>query len=138
MLEQQIYSPHKSQGVYFDLAVIYHDLNGRYFNHTIKADLAWGQRRSKTHKASLRLGSYHPVKRRITINPCLDQAIVPYICLERIMFHEMLHQYFPSKKSPSGKNLVHYREFNEFEKKYPYLEQADFWLKTNLWRLLKF
>lgn len=125
-----------TKGVYFDLTIIFDDLNKRFFNQTITATLSWGKRKTLLQKRSIRLGSYHPGKKNIVINPCLDQAIVPHICVERILFHEMLHQHFPSKKSPAGKNLVHYREFYEFEKKYPYLQQADLWLKANLKRLL--
>jgi hypothetical protein len=125
-----------TQGIYFDLTLIFNDLNKRFFNQSIVASLSWGRRKTLHGKRSLRLGSYHPVKKAILINPCLDQAIVPHICIERIMFHEMLHQYFPAKKSHTGKNLVHYREFYEFEKTYPYLEQADRWFAVNLKRLL--
>lgn len=127
-------------GIYFDLSPIFHDLNQRFFNEKIEATLKWGQRRTHTgsNKRSLRLGSYHPHSKTIVINPCLDQAMVPLICVERILFHEMLHQYLPAIKSPTGKRLVHYREFNEFEKTYPYLIQADSWIKLNLSRLLQY
>lgn len=129
----------KSLGIYFDLIPIFEDLNRRFFADSIKAELAWGQRRtSERKKRTIRLGSYHPRRKSITIHPCLDQAIVPAICLERILFHEMAHQKFPGKKSPSGKMLVHYREFNEFEKSYPFLKEADLWIKANLDRLLRF
>lgn len=127
------------RGLYFDLLPMFHDLNRRFFNETIAASVKWGIKRRAMgqSKRSLRLGSYHPHSKTIIINPCLDQAMVPHICVERILFHEMLHQHLPAKKSSSGKTLIHHREFNEFEKTYPYLKEADFWLKTNLPRLLK-
>lgn len=129
-----------TQGTYFDLAPIFSELNDRFFNGKIEAELRWGSRRAQAsaRKRSIRLGSYHPHKRLITIHPCLDQAVVPAICLERIVFHEMAHQKFPCRRSPAGKILVHYKEFNDFEKTYPYLSQADHWIKANLTRLLKF
>jgi hypothetical protein len=129
-----------SRGVYFDLAPIFADLNRRFFNEGISAYLKWGRHRKHLdlRKKSIRLGSYNPYSRLIIIHPCLDQAMVPTICLERILFHEMLHQRFPSKKSATGKNLVHYREFLDFEKSYPYLNEADRWLKANLARLLRY
>ncbi len=127
-------------GVYFNLQPIFHDLNQRFFNQKITARVKWGIRRrpSIQSKCSIRLGSYHPHKKTIVINPCLDQAIVPMVCIERILFHEMLHEYFPAKKSPSGKNLIHHREFKEFEKKFPYLKEADLWLSAHLSRLLTY
>jgi len=127
-----------TRGLYFDLHPIFCELNSRFFGGKISAHLRWGQRRTIANKRAIRLGSYHPKQKVITINPCLDQAMVPSICLERILFHEMAHQYFPAKKSPTGKNLVHYREFNEFERNYPYLKEADLWLKANLSRLLRY
>jgi len=128
----------ETRGLYFDLEPIFSELNARFFAGKINATLKWGKRRTLSNKRAIRLGSYHPKHRVITINPCLDQAIVPTICLERILFHEMAHQHFPVKKSPAGKNMIHYREFNEFERTYPYLKEADLWLKTNLSRLLRY
>lgn len=130
----------KSRGVYFDLEPMFHELNVRFFDGKIKAHLRWGQRRKPITgaKRTIRLGSYHPKAQVITINPCLDQAMVPAICLERILFHEMAHQSFPAKKSADGKNLVHYQEFYDFEKTYPYIREADLWLKANLTRLLRY
>jgi hypothetical protein len=127
-------------GIYFNLLPIFDSLNGRFFNGEINASVKWGIRRKPIgqSKHSIRLGSYHPHTKTILINPCLDQALVPHICVERILFHEMIHEHFPAKKSADGRNLIHYREFNEFEKKYPYLKQADHWLKINLPRLLKY
>ncbi len=125
-------------GLYFDIKLIFMELNQRYFNEKVEAHIRWGQKRLVSKKRSIRLGSYQPKTKIITIHPCLDQALVPQICLERIVFHEMAHQIFPSRKDSSGRVLVHYREFNEFEKNYPYLKEADGWIKTNLQRLLKF
>jgi len=126
----------ETRGLYFDLEPIFCELNQRFFAGLIQARLRWGKRRTIANKRAIRLGSYHPRHKIITINPCLDQAMVPTICLERILFHEMAHQYFPPKKSPQGKNMIHYREFNDFERTYPYLKEADLWLKANLSRLL--
>jgi hypothetical protein len=123
-------------GIYFDLILIFMDLNERFFNRSINASVNWGRTRKINQKNSIRLGSYHDTHKSITIHPALDQPIVPLICLERIMFHEMLHQYFPCKKGLNGRRLVHYREFYDFEKKYPYLTEADRWLKINLKKLL--
>lgn len=125
-------------GFYYNLAPIFVDLNQRFFNKEIVAELKWGRRQtSKYKKRSLRLGSYHPESKTIIIHPCLDQDIVPLICVERILFHEMLHQYMPAKKSPGGKMRIHHEDFNRFEKTYPYLSEADTWIKTNLSRLLR-
>jgi len=127
-----------TQGLYFDLRPVFCELNTRFFAGQIDARLRWGQRRSIAQKQAIRLGSYQPKLKIITINPCLDQAIVPLICLERIIFHEMTHQYLPAIRSHNGKNIIHHREFNNFEKSYPYPREADLWLKTNPSRLLRY
>jgi predicted metal-dependent hydrolase len=132
-------SINKAIGVYFDLNQLFFDLNQRFFFGTISAQIKWGAKKKPLKaKRSIRLGSYHPQKKVIIIHPCLDQAIVPKICIERILFHEMAHQHLPSIKSPCGKTLSHYPKFNEFEKNYPYLKEADLWLKTHLPRLLAY
>lgn len=129
----------KALGIYFDLQTLFHELNHKFFDGKIDALVKWGmKRKTTTAKRSIRLGSYHPHKKTIIINPCLDQAIVPTICVERILFHEMLHQHLPIKKGPCGKNLAHYPEFYAFEKNYPYLKQADLWIKNHLNRLLSY
>lgn len=129
----------KAKGIYFDLGPIFDELNVRFFAQSIDAALSWGrQYKPQAQKRSIRLGSYHPKYRSITIHPCLDQAMVPRICLERILFHEMAHQKFPTIKTPTGKMLVHYEAFYQFERTYPYLQEADGWIKANLHRLLRF
>lgn len=126
------------KGIYFDLIPIFNQLNKKYFNNQIKASLRWGSKRSSSKpKKSIRLGSYQPSHKIITIHPSLDQAMVPIICIERILFHEMAHQRFPAKKDLRGRILVHYHEFFEFEKRYEHLSQADNWLKHNLSQLCK-
>lgn len=126
----------KIKGIYFDLGEIFLDLNERFFSRQIEANLIWGRNGpKKRNQVSIRLASYHPQSKTITINPILDKAIVPKFCLERILFHEMAHQQFPSKKSLLGRNIAHHKEFKNFEKNYPYLKEADKWLKDNINKL---
>ena len=127
-------------GTYFNLMPIFRDLNQRFFHDKITARVRWGRRRSfAAHaKCSIRLGSYSPSNQTIIINPCLDQASVPLLCLERILFHEMLHQHLPAKKSSRGRSEIHHRQFKDFEKSFPHLKEADLWIAANLTRLLKY
>jgi predicted metal-dependent hydrolase len=135
--KSEILSVGQKSGIYFDLQMIFHDLNQRFFNQSIVASIKWGQDRKSSlqKKRSIRLGSYHPRSKTIVIHPRLDRALVPSICIERIIFHEMAHQRFPAKKV-KGKTYFHYQEFNDFEKNYPYLKEADLWFKANLPLLL--
>lgn len=129
----------KTRGVYFDLTLIFNKLNADFFNNEITADLCWGKKTPKNEKKrSIRLGSYHPKCGLITIHRCLDQAMVPSICIERIVFHEMAHQKFPCIKGKGGKRIIHHLAFTQFEKTYPFLKEADQWFKANLHHLLRF
>lgn len=122
----------------FKLENIFSELNNQFFNGAITANIKWGQKRvSHRAKRSILLGSYNIQKKTITIHPALNQPEIPLICLERIVFHEMLHEKFPRKKT-SSKNCIHHPEFLNFEKSYPYLRQADIWIKNNLKKLLAY
>jgi hypothetical protein len=127
------------KGLYFDLPTIFERLNQQYFDGGIKARLRWGKRYGGRAiiRRSVRLGSYYDKEKVITINPILDQAMVPLICLERVLFHEMGHQKFAGAKTASGKNSYHSKEFYAFEKNYPFLKEADLWISANLPRLLR-
>ena len=129
-----------AQGTYFDLNRIFRELNARFFDDGIRATLRWGKNKRTDGfiKRSIRLGSYNPKSSLITIHPCLDQAIVPLICVERIVFHEMLHQHLPPRRSSKGRTLYHHADFNRFEDGYPYRAEADLWFKINLARLLRY
>lgn len=119
------------------LEIIFEDLNKQFFSDSIAAQIRWGQcRKSKKTRRSILLGSYNGLKKTITIHPALSQSEIPLICLERVVFHEMLHQKFPQKNNE--RNCIHHKEFLDFEKQYPYLKQADIWIKNNLKKLLSY
>ncbi len=60
-----------TRGVYFDLLPIFVDLNRRFFNENINAQLTWGIRRRAVtaSKRSIRLGSYSPHRKIIRDQP---------------------------------------------------------------------
>ena len=90
-----------------------------------------GQRRRK----SIRLGVYDHQTREIRVHPALDRPEVPAFFVEFIVFHEMLHQLFPSSNGP-GRRVHHPRAFRDCERAFPLYEAAITWERENLRALL--
>lgn len=127
-------------GVYHNLDQIYAQLNHFYFDNSVNATLAWGRHRApvRGRKYSIRLGSYDPKGRSIIIHPALDQALVPRLCVERIVYHEMLHQKHPSIRISRHRHSIHTPDFKAAEKRFLGAELADAWFKSNLDKILHF
>ena len=127
-------------GIYHNLDIIYAHLNALYFESQISASIAWGRHRTSPNrrKYSIRLGSYEPNSRHITIHPALDQAAVPRLCVERIVYHEMLHQKFPEKRVSRSKRSIHTPEFRAAEKLFLGADLADAWFKSNIEQILAY
>jgi len=128
------------RGVYHDLGEIYRRLNHTYFQNDIRATIVWGRHRSNSNrqKYSIRLGSYEAQARLITIHPVLDQASVPRLCVERIVYHEMLHEAHPARRISRARRSIHTPEFRAAEAKFVGATLADEWFKSNLDRILQF
>jgi predicted metal-dependent hydrolase len=112
------------QGAHYDLNQIFDELNFRYFFGLMaKPNLGWSLRRSRTT-----LGHYDPSHHIIILSKLLDDAKVPQLAVEYVMFHEMLHLRFPVDHSGTRRR-VHTPEFKEAERKYPRYEEAKELLK---------
>lgn len=93
-------------------------------------EIFWAKSKSKT-----RLGHYDPVHKMIVINPILSLEYVPDFVLNYIVFHELLHVYFPVSRK-KGRNVIHGREFKNFEKKFPDYKKANAWLKSKFYQTM--
>ena len=60
---------------------------------------------------------------------------MPLFFVEFIVFHEMLHQLFPSSNGP-GRRVHHPRAFRDRERAFPLYEAAIGWERENLRALL--
>lgn len=128
-----------AKGQVHDLEPIYGALNERYFEGRIAAEIGWGlagapQRRSRR---SITFGSYDHRARRITMHPVLDRAHVPLLVVARIVHHEMLHAKIGEARSPSGRRVVHSRQFRAEEATFEGAAEADAWLERHLDELLR-
>jgi len=120
----------------FDLREIFYRLNQSFFQDGIRADIGWGRMPFKKRRKSIRLGLYDHQTREIRIHPALDRPEVPAFFVEFIVFHEMLHQLFPSSNR-AGRRVHHPRAFRDREKAFPYYASAIQWEKRNLRVLLR-
>jgi hypothetical protein len=123
------------RGQTYDLREIFEQLNEVYFQGGVRAAIGWGRAPGRRRRKSIRLGVYDHQTREIRIHPALDQAAVPRFFVEFIVFHEMLHQVFPSSNGP-GRRVHHPRAFRDREKAFPRYGAALSWERENLRVLL--
>jgi hypothetical protein len=125
-----------TRGRCFDLQQIFDQLNARYFQGGIRAHIGWGRMPGKRRRRSIRLGVYDHQTREIRVHPALDRPEVPRFFVEFIVFHEMLHQLFPSTEA-SARKVHHSQAFRDREKAFPQYEASIRWERENLPLLLR-
>lgn len=126
----------EARGTVFDLAEIFERMNTQHFQGAIRAAIGWGRNSTKRRRKSIRLGVYDHRAREIRVHPALDRDDVPLFFLEYIVFHEMLHQVFPSARD-TGRHVHHPRAFRDRERAFPRYAAAMAWEKANLNALLR-
>lgn len=124
------------RGRYFHLQALFDELNRSCFQGAIQARIGWGRMPPRRRRKSIRLGVYDHQTREIRIHPALDRLEVPTYFVEFIIFHEMLHQLFPSSNG-HGRRVHHPRAFREREKTFPLYAAALRWERENLNLLLR-
>jgi hypothetical protein len=113
------------QGEVYDLAQIFEELNAVHFHGWMARPLlGWSRRPSR-----VMLGHYDPSHNAIIISRLLDNAGVPRLAVEYVLFHEMLHLRFPVEHR-GARRCVHTREFKEAERQFPELKEAKQMLKA--------
>ncbi len=110
--------------------------NQDYFQGGIRAKIGWGKMPLRRRRRSIRLGVYDHQTREIRIHPALDRSQVPAFFVQFIVFHEMLHQLFPSLHR-QGRRVHHPQAFRDREKAFPWYAHALRWEKRNLRVLLR-
>lgn len=126
----------ESRGRCFDLKELFDALNRELFEGGVQARIGWGRQTSRRRRKSIRLGVYDHKAREIRVHPALDRPDVPRFFVEYIVFHEMLHQLFPSDR-PEGRNVHHPRAFRDRERTFPRYHAALAWEKEHLNQLLR-
>ncbi len=114
-----------AQGSYYDLDEVFDTLNVRFFHGLLgRPQMSWSG-----EQARHLLGHYDPAHNAIIISKVFDQARVPRLAMEYIVYHEMLHLKHPVKMRGT-RRCVHGKEFREDEKAFPQIEEARLFLKT--------
>lgn len=126
----------EARGRCFDLQEVFDALNREHFRDGVRARIGWGRQTGRRRRKSIRLGVYDHKAREIRVHPALDRPDVPRFFIEYIVFHEMLHQLFPSDR-PDGRNVHHPRAFRERERAFPRYQTALAWEKEHLNQLLR-
>lgn len=107
------------------LEEIFEELNARYFGGMMaRPALGWSHIRSRT-----RLGHFDPSHHMIVISRIFDDARVPRLALEYVMYHEMLHLHYPVDHS-GARRCVHTPAFKAHEKLFPQFKEAKALLKN--------
>jgi len=112
------------RGIFHNLEEVFDELNRAHFNGLMaRPALGWSHVISRT-----RLGHYDPSHHTIMISRVFDDLRVPRLALEYVMFHEMLHLYYPTQHKGT-RRCVHTPEFKAHEKRFPQFEEAKTLLK---------
>jgi predicted metal-dependent hydrolase len=112
------------KGKHYDLREMFERLNAEYFDGLLaRPALGWSLRRSRTM-----LGHFDPSHNAIILSKIFDEANVPVVAVEYVMFHEMLHLQYPVEHR-GARRCVHTPEFKRAEKLYPRLKEAKDALK---------
>ncbi|NOX38709.1 MAG: SprT family zinc-dependent metalloprotease [Calditrichaeota bacterium] len=111
---------------------LFDELNHAYFNGKLpKPRIKWSARVGRRQ-----LGYYDQVKHEIGINPLLRHPEVPWYVLENVVYHEMLHIYYPPYIK-NGRRVQHDRKFRALERQYVHFEKARRWIKHHFPQHLK-
>jgi hypothetical protein len=112
------------QGQHRNLDAIFERLNQQFFDGLLaQPQLGWSRGKSRGL-----LGHFDPSHNAIVISRIFDDASVPELALEYVMFHEMLHLRYPVDHN-GVRRRVHTREFRAAEREFPRLTEAKDLLK---------
>ena len=113
-----------AQGGFYNLELLYHKLNRRYFDNALpKPTLTWSQR------ATSRIFGHHDgTHDTIVISRTLDAPDVPDWVVEFVLYHEMLHVKHPVR-IVNGRRYIHTAAFRAEERQFPNYAEAQTWLE---------
>ena len=116
-------------GNVYDLKMIYHDLNEKYFNNKLKLQITWFGKSRLRRSSQITFGLYHEPLKLVKISRILDKRGCPDYFIEYVVYHEMLHEIYRPYRSSKGTFHIHTKEFKEEEKKFEHFKKAKAWEK---------
>jgi|SRR5579883_426254 len=112
------------QGHAYNLEEMFEELNFKYFHGLMARPLlGWSPNASRTL-----LGHYDPSHNAIVLSRVLDRPETPRVCVEYVLFHEMLHLRYPAEHN-GARRCVHTKAFKLAEKQFENLREAKLLLK---------
>lgn len=113
------------KGKFHDLEDSFNFVNKKYFNGALeKPILTWSAKKNK-----YRLGYFDSDLNTITVSRKLDSKNTPKDVINYIVFHELLHSYYPGKYV-SGRWCVHTSDLRTAEKDFERLSFVKNWMKN--------
>jgi hypothetical protein len=121
---------YSSFGSNFDLQRLFDDLNREYFENKIQRPiLGWSKGKSYT-----RLGFYDAKRNLLVVSRIFDQPSVPEQVLRYLLFHEMLHIFYPTIRREE-RRIIHSAEFKKTEHRFPGFIEIQKWIKKHVRKL---
>lgn len=131
-----------ARGQYVDLDEVLQTLAAELpFPHTAEGvSIVWGKQSGAPGQRTIRLGSMDERKSLIRIHPVLDSPYTPAMVIDFIVWHELCHYVAPplsrTSARQSAEHRIHHREFRALEALFPYVAEAEEWIRLNLDALL--
>jgi hypothetical protein len=120
-----------ARGQYYDLRVLFDELNAEFFGGGLDSFVKWGAAGSVTSYQTFRTDRDGNRRSVITIAGVYDSPRVPLYAVKGVLLHEMLHIAFPPSKV-NGRNRIHGPEFSAAERRSPYFAPWRAWERANL------
>jgi hypothetical protein len=113
------------QGQVFNLQELLKEIFSTYFPDQMNfIKITWRNEPTRCVKRSLVLGSYSKQLQLIRINSLLDCKDCSKTLVSYIIYHEVLHAFYPVQIGETGQRKVHTQEFKKMEKRFIGYEQA--------------
>lgn len=119
------------QGKIYNLKALLSNINKEYFDNSLDLNITWYAQKKKKNQSQIIFGLYHCPLKLIKINQFLDSPKVPEYLVSYVIYHEMLHNVYPSYYDEAGKRRIHHKEFKKREAQYKYYEMAQEWIEKN-------
>lgn len=104
---------HLPAGKHHDLALLFSQLNRRYFRSALQRPrLSWSSRAWRAQ-----LGCFDPALNQVVLNRLLDRKEIPRYVVAYVLYHEMLHLKHPMKFARCRRES-HSPEFRREEKRF--------------------
>jgi hypothetical protein len=115
--------PLGARGTHRDLAEVFERVNRGCFGGRLGPPrLVWSRRHT-----GRKLGHYQPLTDTVMLSLNLDDARVPDVAVDFVMYHELLHRELGAQ-IVNGRHIVHGPAFRRAERRFPGYEAAQAFL----------